>query len=163
MPSTKAVIHKLRGDVCASLSGFCGDEEKCSCLRELLTAAREEGVPAKNEIDKDLLDDILSDACCNGEGRIYPNDLKRELVKHGYAIVPITGLESNRVEEAAKYLAETVMRYDWNGLSDRPRSSQYPPWKVGGHWNAHKDDYRAVVHTIAAIFGAPDHEPKTKS
>ena len=54
------------------------------------------------------------------------------------------------VEALAAWLAENVMRYRWDGIYQETRASErgFPAWKVGGHANAGREDYRDVIRHI---------------
>lgn len=69
-------------------------------------------------------------------------------------------MENDRIEDAARYLAEHVMGYAWEGLAKSGRASDpsifsdngFPPWKIGGHANAKQEDYKDVVMEIWRIM-----------
>ncbi len=56
----------------------------------------------------------------------------------------------SNIDDLAKWLAETVMRYSWEGLSQESRASErgFPAWTVGGHANAGREDYRDIIWYI---------------
>lgn len=64
----------------------------------------------------------------------------------------MTHRRPEQIDAAAKYLAETVMRYKWEGLREDGRSADagFPAWKIGGHANARMEDYRDAVRSILA-------------
>jgi hypothetical protein len=59
-------------------------------------------------------------------------------------------LPEDRINSAAQWLAENVMCYVWEGMHEG-RIVGYPAWRVGGHANARKEDYRDVVRKIVAL------------
>ncbi len=67
-----------------------------------------------------------------------------------------------QIEAAAKYLAEEIMHYAWDGLNPEGRSSDprpsapdgYPAWGVRGHFNARQQDYKDAVTKISEILSA---------
>lgn len=62
------------------------------------------------------------------------------------------------IDAAAKYLAEKVIHYAWDGLRPDGRCAPYPAFSVGGHANARQEDYRDAVRGILKAAGIETKE-----
>lgn len=56
------------------------------------------------------------------------------------------------IEAGAKWMAENVMRYKWSGLGHGCVDPRFPPWQVGGVYNAQQGDFCDAVRGILAAI-----------
>lgn len=74
------------------------------------------------------------------------------LVGAGYDAMLAAAPKLN-IDAAAKFLAEKVIHYSWDGLRPDGRSAPFPAFKTGGHANARQEDYRDAVRGILSAAG----------